>query len=88
VDVETTETRNVRTELRTIDTGRLLATSRRIVWVGEARTRSWSYGELVDVSLDGNELLLHRDGGDNVKFVAEEDAKIFGMIVARAMRDA
>jgi hypothetical protein len=88
VDVETTETRDVRTARRTIDPARLLATSRRIVWVGEARTRSWSYGELLDVSLDRNELLLHRDGGDNVRFMAEEDAKIFGMIVARAMRDA
>lgn len=88
VDVEVTETRDVRTELRTIDTGRLLATSRRMVWVGEARTRSWSWAELLDVSLDRKELLLHRDGGDNVRFVVEEDAKLFGMIVARAMRDA
>lgn len=73
---------------RTIDTGRLFATSRRILWVGEKRNRSWSYRELVDVTLDGKDFLLHPGGGDNVSFVLEDgDLNLFGMIVGRAMRD-
>ncbi len=84
---ETTADHDVRTELRTIDTGRLLATSFGILWVGESRNRSWAYADLVDVTWDRHGVVLHEDGAGNVSFKVKDDLELFAMIVGRAMRE-
>jgi hypothetical protein len=81
------DTKRVKLDL---STGRLFATSQRLVFIGSTNNLSYDYDGLVDVTHGPDNLVLHRDRSSNILFELDRDhdVELFAMIIGRAMRDA
>jgi len=87
VETKVTATPDVRTEMRAIDSGRLLVTNRGLRWIGASRNHTWPWPQLLDVSRDGDMLTVHPGSGDNVRFAVSGDVELFAMVIGRGLRE-
>jgi hypothetical protein len=77
------EYHDVRDELLTIDTGRILVTSRGLVFLGDKLHLDWPWSRL-DISFDRKYLVARPEGDDKKLFQVKGEMDLLRKIVDRA----
>lgn len=74
-------------ELKLIDTGTLMLTNKRILFMGNKQNKSLNFSRILDFEIFSNGIELQKDRGKNVFLSFSNSVDIFTMILSRMLKE-